>query len=185
MQSDISGIQDIIGLKAAMNSGLSDKLKSEFLNVISAIRPAVNYGGIPDPNWLAGFVDGEGCFYVNTKKAKNYLTGFQVIMSFSICQHVRDELLLSKFIDYLKCGKIEKASTRPDAVTFVTYKFSDILDKIIPFFQNYPLQGIKSKDYNDFCEIAKLMENKSHLTLDGLKKIKSLKSGMNRERIYN
>jgi hypothetical protein len=50
MQSDISGIQDIIGLKAAMNSGLSDKLKSEFLNVISAIRPAVNYGGIPDPN---------------------------------------------------------------------------------------------------------------------------------------
>lgn len=29
------------------------------------------------------------------------------------------------------------------------------------------------------------MENKSHLTLDGAKKIKSLKSGMNRGRIHN
>lgn len=29
------------------------------------------------------------------------------------------------------------------------------------------------------------MENKSHLTLDGIKKIKSLKSGMNRGRRHN
>ena len=185
MQSEINGIKDIIGLKAAMNWGLSDKLKSEFFNVISAKRPTVNFESIPDQNWLAGFVDGEGCFYVNTKKAEKYLTGYQVIMTFSICQHVRDELLLSKFMDYLKCGKIEKVLTRPNEVTFITYKFSDIRDKIIPFFQNYPLQGIKSKDYSDFCEIAKLMENKSHLTLDGIKKIKSLKSGMNTGRIHD
>lgn len=185
MQSDIGKLYEIIGLKAAMNSGLSDKLKHEFLNVISAKRPVVNFTKIPNPNWLAGFVDGEGCFYVNTKTAKGYLTGYQIIMSFSIAQHVRDELLLSKLIDYLGCGKIEKASTRPDGITFVTYKFSDIRDKIIPFFLNYPLRGIKSKDYRDFCEIAKLMENKSHLTLEGTKKIKSLKSGMNRGRRHN
>jgi len=183
VQSDISGIQDIIGLKAAINWGLSDKLKSEFLDVIPAERPTINSETIPDPNWLAGFVDGEGCFYVNTKKAKKYLTGYQVILTFSITQHVRDELLLSKLIDYLNCGRIEKVSTRPIEVRFVIYKFSDIRDKIIPFFQNYPLHGIKSKDFRDFCEIAKLMENKSHLTLDGLKKIKSLKSGMNRGRM--
>ena len=36
-----------------------------------------------------------------------------------------------------------------------------------------------------FCKIAKIMEEKSHLTLEGLKKIKSLKSGMNRGRILN
>ena len=59
------------------------------------------------------------------------------------------------------------------------YKFSDILGKIIPFFQRYFLQGIKNMDFQDFIEIAKIMENKSHLTFEGLKKIKSLKSGMN------
>jgi len=78
-------------------------------------------------------VDGEGCFYINTKKAKGYITGYQVIMTFSISQHVRDELLLRKFIDYLNCGNIEKVSTRPDGVKFIVYKFSDIRDKIIPF----------------------------------------------------
>jgi hypothetical protein len=104
-------------------------------------------------------------------------------MTFSISQHIRDEVLLTKFIDYLGCGNIEKVSTRPNGVTFVVYKFSNIIEKIIPFFQSYPLQGIKSQDYKDFCKIAKIMEDKSHLTLEGLKKIKSLKSGMNKGRI--
>ncbi len=183
IQSDISGIQDIMRLKAAMNWGLSAKLKSEFLDVIPTERPLINSETMFDPNWLAGFVDGEGCFYVNTKKSKSYVAGYQVIMSFSIYQHIRDELLLRKFMDYFNCGNIEKVSTRPDEVKFIVYKFSDIRDKIIPFFQNYPLHGIKSKDFKDFCEIAKLMENKLHLTIDGIKKIKSLKSGMNRGRM--
>lgn len=106
-------------------------------------------------------------------------------MTFSISQHVRDEVLLTKFIDYLGCGSIEKVSTRPNEVTFVVYKFTLILGNIIPFFLSYPLQGIKSRDYQDFCKIAKIMEDKSHLTPEGLKKIKSLKSGMNTGRINN
>lgn len=56
LQSDIGKLYEILGLKAAMNSGLSDKLKHEFLNVISIKRPAVNFTKIPDPYWLAGFV---------------------------------------------------------------------------------------------------------------------------------
>lgn len=181
-QSDIEGVRKIVSIKASINRGLSDTLKTQFPTVLPAPRPVVSFEGIPHPNWLAGFVDGEGCFYVNTKKAKT-LTGFQIIMTFSISQHVRDEVLLTKLIDYLGCGNIEKVRTRPNGVTFVVYKFSNILEKIIPFFQSYPLQGIKSQDYKDFCKIAKIMEDKSHLTPEGLKMIKSLKSGMNKGRI--
>jgi len=183
-QSNIEGIRNIISIKASMNFGISDTLKIQFPTALPVLRPVVSFEGIPHPNWLAGFVDGEGCFYVNTKKAKT-LTGFQIIMTFSISQHVRDELLLTKLIEYLGCGNIEKVSTRPNEITFVVYKFSYILYKIIPFFQSYPLQGIKSMDYRDFCEIANIMEDKSHLTPEGLKKIKSLKSGMNKGRTLN
>lgn len=182
-QSDPEGIHNILSIKASMNSGLSDTLKSKYPTLLPIPRPVVNFEGIPDGSWVAGFVDGEGCFYVNTKKART-VTGFQIIMTFSISQHVRDEILLTKLIDYFGCGGIEKVLTR-NSVTFVVYKFSLIKDKIIPFFQSYPLHGIKSIDFQDFCKIANIMEDKSHLTQEGLKIIKSIKSGMNRGRIFN
>ena len=180
--SDIEMVRQIISIRASMNWGLSDTLKTEFISVVPVSRPTVNSEGMLHPNWLIGFVDGEGCFYVNTKKAKT-LSGIQVIMTFSIDQHVRDEVLLTNLIDYLGCGQIEKVRTRPNQVKFVVYKFNDILNKIIPFFKSYPLQGIKAMDYKDFCAISKIMEDKSHLTPEGLKKLKSLKSGMNKGRM--
>lgn len=106
-------------------------------------------------------------------------------MTFSISQHIRDEELLTKFIDYLGCGRISKASARPDSLTFIVSKFFDIKEKVIPFFRSYPLQGVKSMDFIDFCNIANIIEDKSHLTPEGLKKIKSLKSGMNKSRVFN
>jgi hypothetical protein len=106
-------------------------------------------------------------------------------LCFSIAQHSRDKLLLSKISEYLGCGYIPKGLTRPDGAEFVVYKFSDISEKIIPFFQNYLLQGVKLSDFNDFCKIADLMKNKSHLTPEGLEQIHQIKSGMNRGRVYS
>ena len=40
-------------------------------------------------------------------------------------------------------------------------------------------------DYQDFCAISKIMEEKSYLTPEGLKKLKSLKSGMNKGRMLS
>jgi hypothetical protein len=178
-RTSIEGIKNIISLKASMNKGLSDTLKINFPYVLGAPRPIVSFEGIPNPNWFSGFVDGEGFFYVKSNKNNNYSVGYSVSMIFSVSQHVRDEVLLTKFIEYLGCGRIERASTRPDEVNFAVSKFSDIKEKIIPFFQKYPLQGIKYMDYCDFVKVSNIMEAKGHLTLEGLNKINSLKSGMN------
>lgn len=184
-RSSIEGINSIINIKGSMNKGLSDKLKNHFPTSLPVLRPEVSNLSIPDPNWLVGFVDGEGYFYVKSLKNKNYLTGFSVSLAFSISQHARDEELLTTFIDYLGCGRIEKASTRPDGVNLVISRFSDIKDKIIPFFQTYSLQGIKHKDNLDFVKVANIIETKGHLTEEGINKINSLKSGMNRCRVIN
>ena len=94
-----------------------------------------------------------------------------------------DDKLLEKIVEYMGCGRIHKASKRPNEASIFVVKIKDLLVKILPFFQSYPLQGVKRFDYRDFSEIAKIMEDKSHLTPEGLKKIKSLKSGMNTGRI--
>ena len=183
--SEVGGLREILSLKASMNTGrLSDMLIFNFPDILPATRPLVCYEGIADPNWFTGFVDGEGSFSVDTSKVKTD-GSFYTKLSFSVSQHVRDEILLTQFINYLECGRIVKASNRPDGVLFIVSKFLDIKEKVIPFFQNYPLLGVKSMDYLDFCEVAKMIDNRTHWTPESLKKIRSLKSGMNSNRIWS
>jgi hypothetical protein len=59
---------------------------------------------------------------------------------------------------------------------------SDLTEKLIPFFDTYPILGIKALDYADFKLAVNLIEKKAHLTKDGLEKIKKIQSGMNRGR---
>jgi hypothetical protein len=44
------GLQEIINIKASMNLGLSDELKSNFINTVPVQRPTINTTNIPDPN---------------------------------------------------------------------------------------------------------------------------------------
>jgi hypothetical protein len=46
----LEGLQQIINIKAAMNLGLSDLLKSEFSYFTPLERPIINTENIPDPN---------------------------------------------------------------------------------------------------------------------------------------
>jgi hypothetical protein len=181
-QSTLEGIKKILNYRASMNLGLSVLLKKAFPNTIAVPRPLVNFNGIPDPNWVTGFIDGEGCFHIGLKKSSLYAAGYQVKISFSVSQHSRDEVLLSEFITYLGCGTIEKTSTRPNGVVYIVYKYSKISDNIIPFFDKYPLQGTKFLDYKDFCKIADLMGKKSHLTVEGLNEIRLIRASMNNGR---
>lgn len=52
-----------MGIKSSLNLGLSDKLKEAFAEIKPIERPLVTNQEIKDPNWLAGFANGEGCFF--------------------------------------------------------------------------------------------------------------------------
>ena len=83
---------------------------------------------------------------------------------------------MRNLVEYLNCGNLYK---NRQTFNFIVAKFLDITDKIIPFFQKYTLEGVKSKDFEDFCKIAELVKNKAHLTQDGLETIRKIKAGMN------
>jgi hypothetical protein len=130
---------------------------------------------------LSGFVSAEGNFFVNLINSKTKV-GKQVILMFSVTQHSRDAALLKLFCEFLDCGKYYPSSTRNEGNYTVT-KFSDIEQKIIPFFLKYPIQGVKALDLSDFSKIGSLIKEKEHLTDKGLAKIELIKSGMNTKRI--
>ena len=84
-RSNIEGIREIVSIKASLNWGLSDTLRTQFPTVQPVPRPIVDFEGISDPNWLAGFVDGEGYFYVKVQKAETP-SGFYAILYNSTCK---------------------------------------------------------------------------------------------------
>jgi hypothetical protein len=177
----IDGLRKIVALRASINKGLTPKLKESFPNIIPVPRPQVEDQEIKDPHWLAGFTDGEGCFLVRITNCSAYLSGSQVKLVFTLAQHSRDEKLVKSFVDYFGCGKYYK---RLDgfACDFVVTKFSDLEKRIIPFYTNYSLQGMKSLDFQDFKRVSELMNEKAHLTPEGVEQIRVIKSGMNRGR---
>jgi hypothetical protein len=118
---------------------------------------------------------------VKITKSKTHKIGLQVLLSFIITQHSRDTELMKSIIKYLECGIINLYPRIP-AVEIAVSKFKDISEKILPFFYNYPLQGTKALNCADFATTVKLMENKEHLTKEGLDKIIKIKSKMNRGR---
>lgn len=88
---------------------------------------------------------------------------------------------MKSLIYYFGCGHIASRNNK-NYVEFAVTRFEYILEKVIPFFDKYQIVGVKSKDYSDFKKVAELMNNKAHLTLEGLDQIRLIKAGMNRGR---
>ena len=86
---------------------------------------------------------------------------------------------MRSILEYFECGNLLK---KRETVHFTITKFTDLTEKIIPFFKKYPVLGVKSKDFADWCQAADLRKNKSHLTAEGLDQIRKIKAGMNKGR---
>jgi hypothetical protein len=60
----------------------------------------------------------------------------------------------------------------------VITKSSDLNQKVIPLLLKYNLSGVKLLDFERFKEVSLLIENKMHLTPEGLALIKTIKDAM-------
>lgn len=135
------GIAKIVSIKASMNLGLSEALINALPNVLIIDRPLNKYKDI-DLDWFTGFVEGEGCFFINVFSSKTSKLKYAVGLSFYVTQNVRDAELINNIANKLKCGKINKNSLN-NSISFVVSKISDLTDIIIPLFQKHSLHGVK------------------------------------------
>ncbi len=115
------------------------------------------------------------------RQSTTHKLGFQSELRFQIGQHSRDKELLKYLVDYLGCGKYTDRQIK-SAGDFVVTKSLDIIEKVIPFFDKYTIDGVKLLDYADFCRVASLMSDKTHLTSEGLEQIRLIKTNMNKGR---
>ena len=131
-----------------------------------------------NPHYVTGFVDGEGCFCVSIGRKRFRVP--EVRLYFEIELREDDESILKEIQIILDCGSIhhlgyERYKKWKPHVKFKVGSYQEIKDKIIPFFQKYPLQAKKKKQFEFFCQIAKMMEHGEHKTLEGVQKIFELR----------
>ncbi|XQT34484.1 homing endonuclease, laglidadg/hnh [Thermotoga neapolitana DSM 4359] len=128
------------------------------------------------PDWVVGFVDGEGCFYVGVSRNRTMKTGYQVLPEFRIVQHKRDIQVLYALRKFFGCGVVRK--NHDDRYELRIRKRS-CLKKVVEFFEKHPLKTKKNVDFKKFRRILIMMERGEHLTKEGLIKILEIAMEMN------
>lgn len=86
---------------------------------------------------------------------------------------------MRSLVSFLGCGYYY-LSPKKDVGEYIVTSFSDITDKIIPFFQTHSIKGAKVQDFVNFCKVVEIVKNKGHLTESGLEQILLIKAVINR-----
>ena len=131
--------------------------KNAFPNIMSAGRPEYKFNGIPNPFWISGFASGDSLFSVSIEKSTTKL-GRRVRLIFGTCLHIREKDLLIGLANYFNNlnsnysnsseinnnKKISIYSNESNNTSLLQIKNNfDIENKIIPFFIEYPILGVK------------------------------------------
>lgn len=173
------GLFKIIEIKNILNKGLSKNLKDKFSHIVAQIsKLEYKFEEIPSSYWIAGFVSGDGSFNIKTSKA---CTG-KVQLRFAITLHIREVEVIKGIAKFFKLEENKYIYYTKTSVAIQIVNTSDILNKIIPFFDQYKIKGIKELDYIDFKKVAEIIKDKGHLTEEGFNNILKIKQGMNLNR---
>jgi len=132
-----------------------------------------------EPWFITGFTDAEGCFLVIVRKSQKNKLGWQLEANFTINLHSRDIELLKLIQTYFDGGgRIGKE--RNGCCDYTVGSLDQIVTKVIPHFDKYPLKTQKYSDYLLFKEAVMIMQSGEHLTIEGLQKIINIRASLNK-----
>ena len=130
--------------------------------------------------WIAGFVDGEGCFSVSIFKNKTTRSGYQVFPEFVVTQGEKSLEVLEKIKDFFNCGGIyvnrRYDNHKENIYRYCVRSLKDLNEIIIPFFKTNQLLTYKKNDFEIFCRAVEMKLLNLHLQENGLQKFRDLKN---------
>jgi hypothetical protein len=142
--------------------------------------------------WVIGFVDGEGCFSISFVHQKDrtgrrgYRLGYQVAPRFTVAQGASSIACLEELRTFFGVGFVygnpRHDNHREDMYQFVVSDRWDLVETIVPFFEEYSLRTAKRSDFEKFARVLDMMEDDLHLTRDGLAQIAEITQTMNRQK---
>jgi hypothetical protein len=104
-------------------------------------------------SFLAGFALGEASFMVVCRRRDDYARKWKLSAAFNVSQ--KDVAPLELFRDTLGCGTIRRAGN--DGWYWEVNRLTDIQRFVIPFFQRFPLVGVKARDFELFSRAVGIL----------------------------
>ena len=145
-----------------------------------------------NPNWVIGFVDGEGCFSIglirqpDRANRKGYKTGYQVSHEFAVTQGAKSVDCLRDLQVFFGVGSVlinnRHDNHREHLYRYVVRAREELLEVVIPFFRGNRLRTSKAADFDKFVRCLELINAKAHLTRNGLIAIAQITETMNRQK---
>lgn len=136
-----------------------------------------------DSGWVVGFVDGEGCFSCPIFANRKTKLGWQVQPSFVVVQSISSRGVLDDLASFFGCGKVgvnnRRDNHRENLARFMVWRFVDLRDVIVPFFNENPLRTSKRENFEKFAEIIRLMDLRLHLSMPGIAALAQIAQTMN------
>lgn len=139
------------------------------------------------PQYITGFVDGEGSFHVAIYKDPRMKTGIKLIPEFHVSQRETSRFVLDQLVAFFECGYVKanhQNNPKDTTYVYVVRDRRDLLKRIIPFFKKYQLQTEKKNDFDCFANIVEKMEAKQHRDVSTLRGILKLAYQMNQNGKY-
>src|SRR5713101_6258863 len=130
-----------------------------------------------EAQWVVGFVDGEGCFYVGINPHSEMSCQFQVLPEFAVVQHRRDIQLLHALKRFFGCGVVR--TNHGERMAYRVRGLDHLNERIIHFFEKHPLKSKKRVDFAKFRRVLQLMTKREHLESEGIEKIRAIAKRMN------
>lgn len=117
---------------------------------------------IQNPTWISGFAAGEGSFTASYMVYTKGRWGLQPQCEFNITQKNHDkELLIAINESFGNCGGVYD---KPNNMCVVAFRRISILKGvIIPFFQRYPLIGVKGLEFTRWCKLVEILDQKQYI----------------------
>ena len=131
--------------------------------------------------YIAGFVDGEGSFHVAVQRNPSTRVGFQLVPEFHVNQCPERRQVLDLIVERFGCGRIREnhRGSSDTTLVLVVRNRTDLLTRVIPFFERQPLVSSKHQEFLVFAHIVRAMAEGRHLTLEGFESLKALAITMN------
>jgi LAGLIDADG DNA endonuclease family protein len=129
--------------------------------------------------YIAGYVDGEGCFSVAVQRNPTCRVGFQLLPEFHVSQNGDRAEVLELIRQRFGCGYIKPNSRRDRALVYVVRERRALLRSVIPFFERVPLLSSKRLDFEKFADIVRDMDRGQHLSAAGFTALLEVATSMN------